>query len=108
MIRIVLAKAKEAFGASSAAPWDAPLYQYANRLAHLYVLRHLNGVDAYLLFYFADAPDVPNPCTEQQWQGAQRLTEKCLGPGAHRYRKSVGTLLLSVPEMISRAREPRA
>ena len=53
---------------------------------------------AYLLFlYFADAPDVPNPCTEQQWQGAQRLTEKCLGLGAHRFRKSVGTLIWSIP-----------
>lgn len=31
------------------------LYQYANRLAHLYFLRHLNGVEAYLLLlYFAD------------------------------------------------------
>jgi hypothetical protein len=101
-INAALAKAKEAFGAAKDAPWDAPFYQYSNRLAHLYFLRELNGLDAYLLFlYFADAPDVQNPCTEQQWRGAVRLTEKCLGLGAHRFRQSVGTLIWSVPEMIS-------
>jgi hypothetical protein len=101
-IRASLARAKEAFGASSAAPWDAPFYQYANRLAHLCFLRHLNGSEAYLLFlYFADAPDVPNPCTEQEWQGAHRLTEKCLGLGAHPFRKYVGTVIWSVPDMLS-------
>jgi len=48
--------AKKAFGVIGDAPWDSPFYQYANRLAHLYFLRQLNGLDAYLLFlYFADA-----------------------------------------------------
>jgi hypothetical protein len=100
-ISIALAKAKEAFSASRDAPWDAPFYQYANRLAHLYFLRHLNGLDAYLLFvYFADAPDVPDRCTEEQWQGANRLIEKCLGLGAHPFRNYLGTLIWRVPDMI--------
>jgi hypothetical protein len=84
------------------APWEAPFYQYANRLAHLYFVRQLNGLDAYLLFlYFADSPDVPKPCTAQQWQGAVRLTEKCLGLDAHRFKDRVGTLIWSVPDMLS-------
>ena len=98
-IRAALAITKQAFGAADDAPWESPLYQYANRLAHLYYLRQLNGVDAYLLFlYFADAPDVPKPCSKQQWQGALRLIEKCLGLGAHRFRPFTGTLIWSVPE----------
>jgi hypothetical protein len=101
-ITAALRSAKQAFGASPAAPWETPFYQYANRLAHLYFLHHLNGLDAFLLFlYFADAPDVPHRCTEQHWQGAQRLTEKCLGLGRHRFKKSVGTMIWSVPDMIS-------
>ena len=51
-----LASAKEALGVPKDAPWDAPFYQYANRLAHLYFLRQLNGLDATLLFlYFAQS-----------------------------------------------------
>jgi hypothetical protein len=70
-------------------------------LAHLYFARQLNGFDAYLLFlYFADAPDVPRPCTVQQWQGAVRLTEKCLGL-ANNFSDYVGTLIWSVPQMLA-------
>jgi hypothetical protein len=101
-IREALARAKSHYSAAVDASWDTPFYQYANRLAHLYFARHLNGLDAYLLFlYFADAPDVPKPCTTQQWQGAERLTKKCLGLGAHPFRNHVGTIIWSVPDMLS-------
>jgi hypothetical protein len=101
-IRQSLADAKHAFQANEAAPWEAPFYQYANRLAHLYFLRELNNIDAYLLFLnFADAPDVPAPCSTEQWAGATRITEKCLGLGKHPYRDYVKTMVWSVPEMIS-------
>ena len=97
-----LDEARAAFNASKDASWQTPFYQYANRLAHLYFLYQLNGLDAYLLFlYFADAPDVPEPCTVPQWEGAMRLTEKCLGLGAHQYRDRVGTVIWSVPQMPS-------
>ena len=95
---------KTAFRASAAANWETPFYQYANRLAHLHFLRTLNGLDAYLLFiYFADAPDVPRPSSEQQWEGAVRLTEKCLGLGEHPFRRYVGTVIWSVADMLSGA-----
>ena len=38
-IKASLQSAKVAFDAAEDAPWDAPFYQYANRLAHLYFLR---------------------------------------------------------------------
>jgi len=93
-IRAALASAKKAFGASDEAPWETPFYQYANRLAHLYFLRELNGLDAYLLLlYFADAEDVPDPCSEKEWVGAIRLTDAVLGLGKHRFRPYVGHLI---------------
>jgi hypothetical protein len=49
-ISVALAQTKAAFRGSSAAKWGSPFYQYANRLAHLYFLRELNGLDAYLVF----------------------------------------------------------
>jgi len=85
---------KSAFRAAPSAVWENPFYQYVNRLSHLYFLRKINRVDAYLLFvYFADAPDVPHPCTVQQWEGADRLVKA----------PYIGTLIWRVPDM-----EPRA
>jgi hypothetical protein len=97
-----LGNAKEAFRATSDAPWEAPFYQYANRLAHLYFLRELNGIDAYMLFLnFADAPDVPDPCSQEQWEGSTRLINKCLGLGKHPYSNAVATVVWSVPDLLS-------
>ncbi len=104
-IRKALEAAKYDFGANEDAPWESPFYQYANRLAHLYFLHKMNGLDAYLLFlYFADAPDVPKPCTVSEWQGSVRLVEKCLGLGKHSYRNRLGTIIWSVPLMPSNNR----
>ena len=49
-IRTSLAVTKAFVGSSSesSADWTAGVYQYANRLAHLYLLHSLNGLDAYL------------------------------------------------------------
>ncbi len=101
-IRAALGDAKKAFRATEAASWEVPYYQYSNRLAHLHYLCAMNSIDAYLLFlYFADAPDVPAPCSEAEWKGAIRLVEKSLGLGKHPYRDRVGTLVWQVPEMLT-------
>jgi hypothetical protein len=101
-ISSALADAKSAYRASVHANWEQPFYQCANRLAHLYYLRRLNKREAFLLFiYFADAPDVPKPCSIEQWEGAIRLAEKCLGLGAHPFRPFVGTAIWRVADMLS-------
>ena len=98
MIECSLEMAKVAYGARHDAPWPKPLFQFANRLAHLYFLVKMNRIDAYLVFLsFADAPDVPRPATIQQWEGAHRLALRCLGLSAHPYRGRVGHTTLSVP-----------
>jgi len=97
-----LGEAKKAFRSAKDAPWETPFYQYANRLAHLYFLHELNGLDAYLLFlYFSDAPDVPEPSSVDEWKGAARLTKKCLGLGKHRFDDRIGTLIWSVSDMFA-------
>jgi hypothetical protein len=103
-IRSSLANAKEAYGVSADAPWESPFYQYPNRLAHLYYLRKMNNIDAYLLFlYFSNAPDVPDPCTKEQWQGAARLVERCLGLRRdHPFRPFVGTLIWDVNDLMGK------
>jgi hypothetical protein len=96
-IAAALARTKAAFGSASAGSWESPFYQYVNRLAHLYFLREINGVDAYLVFLnFADAPDVPEPSSELEWKGADRLIRKCLGIRSHRYRVNIATIVQPV------------
>lgn len=99
-IRKALKRAQIAFRVNPDARWDSPFYQYANRLAHLYFMRQLNGLDAYLLFlYFADAPDVPEPSTAEQWRGAERVMKKCLGLTHHPFSPYSKTLIWSIPQM---------
>ena len=64
----------------SPADWSASFYQYANRLAHLYWLRELNGHDAYLvnLFFLNDA-EMNGPKSSDEWQAAIRLQETFMG-----------------------------
>ena len=94
-----LDEAKSAFKANPNACWYAPLYQMANRLAHLYYLAEINQKDAYLIFVdFANAPDVPRPVSCEEWQGATRLAHKCLGLKDSRLTRRVGTIIVDLAQ----------
>ena len=67
-------------GSSSKADWSTSFYQYTNRLAHLYLLRVLNDLPAYLAFvHFINASDVDGPKTRLEWDGAIGLLEEFIG-----------------------------
>ena len=62
--------------------WTICFYQYANRLAHLYFLRELNGIDAVLAFvYFTGDTTVPgvDPVSREGWEAAAGLATNHLG-----------------------------
>jgi len=70
-------KARKFYSDSKMSYWQKPFYQYANRLAHLYYLKELNQVNAYLIFiYFCNAPDVDKPTNKDEWIGHIRTIEK--------------------------------
>ena len=75
-----LQKVKSFVESKSSADWSASFYQYANRLAHLYWLRELNGHDAYMinLFLLNDA-EMNGPKSVEEWQSAIRLQETFMG-----------------------------
>ncbi len=56
-------------------------YQYANRLAHLYMLREQNAVDAFLVFiYFLnDSTTISLPVSRCGWDAAVALAKVQLG-----------------------------
>lgn len=70
-IRDSLAEAAKFYGASPTADWSQTYYQYANRLAHLYLLRQLNGIPAWLVFiYFVNDFEMNGPESVGEWLSA--------------------------------------
>ena len=81
-IRESLEETKCFLKVKSGTDWSQSFYQYANRLAHLYLLKELNCLDAYLVFvYFVDDRTVPDrdPVSQEGWEGAISLATNHLG-----------------------------
>lgn len=75
-----LEKTKEYLNSSVGSNWSSPFYQYTNRLAHLYLLRVLNNIPAYLVFvYFINDVEMDGPRTLDEWEGAIKLLHSYLG-----------------------------
>ncbi len=101
LIQQSLTRLKAFLGSGSPHDWSRLYYQYTNRLAHLYYLRELNRIDAYLvLVYFCHAPDVPRPVSEDEWRGAIRLLKCTLGLGrAHRLSPYVAEVFIDARQL---------
>jgi hypothetical protein len=93
-------EAKPAFGAPKSAGWSGTYYQYANRLAHLYLLRECNKVDAFLVFlYFTGAKDVGGPSGESGWADAILSAHQTLQVGKGRLTPFVIDLFIDVSHL---------
>ena len=81
--------------------WTGKLYQYANRISHLYLLRELNQVPAYLLFvYFIGDKEVDGPQTAREWKAAVSVAKGVLGlPARHRLSDYVADIFVHVDEL---------
>ena len=80
LIQESLGETKSFLKSRAPADWSTSFYQYANRLAHLYWLRELNGLNAYLVnvFFLADE-EMIGPKTTEEWEAAIRLQGVFLG-----------------------------
>jgi hypothetical protein len=96
-IRASLDRVKRAIGSRAAADWCETYYQYTNRLAHLYLLRGLNRVPAYLVFvYFLNDADMSGPGTADEWAGALQLVHTQLGIDGERLAKACSAAIVRV------------
>ena len=106
LIRRSLADTHEYLGGNQDADWSGIFYQYSNRLAHLYLLRKLNGIAAYLAFvYFVNATDVPEPSTEAEWKAALRVVHGYLGVGRHKLAPNVAECFVDEQSLTASATE---
>jgi hypothetical protein len=77
-IEMSLNAAKARFNARPNADWLGPLYQYANRLAHVHFLRDMCGVPAFLAnLCFVDDPHCAT--SETEWRARLRELKVQLG-----------------------------
>jgi hypothetical protein len=74
-------------------------YQYANRLAHLYLLRELNDVSAYLVFVYFVNDYTHIPTTRDEWNGALTLMHTILGTQRHRLSKYLISVFMDVEKL---------
>jgi hypothetical protein len=80
--------------------WSSIFYQYTNRLAHLYLLRALNQVPAYLVFvYFVNDKEMNGPKSIDEWIGALSLLKSYLGAGRHRLDKYIAEIFVDVKDI---------
>jgi hypothetical protein len=79
-IQASLAETARSLGVSAGAKWSQDFYQYANRLAHAYLLDRLNDVPTRLVFvYFIGDGDVRGPDTRAEWDAEIHKVHDALG-----------------------------
>jgi hypothetical protein len=77
--------------------WSRKFYQYTNRLSHLYYLRVLNNIPAYLiLVYFIGDKSVNGPKTRVEWTSALTVMKSYLGTGNHKLSKYIADVFIDV------------
>lgn len=80
MIGKSLKEVQTHLGIQPAVDWSSVFYQYTNRLAHLYLLRELNDVPAFLVFlYFVGDHEMKGPVTPGEWKSAIQVVKGVLG-----------------------------
>jgi hypothetical protein len=92
-----LEEARRWYAPKATAEWSGTFYQYANRLAHHYLLDEVNKVPSILVFvYFTAADDMRGPENECEWRGAVRLLHAALGLPAYLATRGVFDAFVNV------------
>ena len=74
-------------------------YQYFNRLAHLYLLRTLNHIPAYLVFIYFVNDQTNIPTSREEWNGALRLMSSLLGNNQHKLSRFIIDIYIDVTKV---------
>lgn len=104
LIECSMAEARSYFASGATADWTGRFYQYANRLAHHYLFREVNGLPSHLVFlYFTNASEMKGPESELEWQGAIQRLHAALGLGREIRRPGVHDVFIDVAPLRSAA-----
>ena len=94
-----LEETKIQFAVKSSYDWTTLFYQYANRIAHVHLLRK-NNILAFLVnVYFLNDAELDGPQTADEWKGAIRLLHRCLGLRENLIQQLVVDLFVDVKKL---------
>jgi hypothetical protein len=94
-----LKETRDHLGSETDFDWSRGFYQYANRLAYLYLLRK-NQLPAYLVFvYFVNDLEMRGPTTIHEWKGAIELLHSYLGVRKHQLQKFITEIFIDVNDL---------
>jgi hypothetical protein len=99
MIAAALRRTQQWLGAKPHIDWLTGFYQYANRLAHLYFMREIAKVDAYMVFLYILNDPTRIPTGKIEWQGALELQSALLGLGGRAYHDYVINVFLDAADI---------
>lgn len=94
LIRKSLSATRDYLRCTKGLDWTQGFYQYANRLAHLYFLRKMNELDAYLVFIYFLNDRTHLPTCEGEWRGALTLQKRLMGLGRHKLDRYIVELFI--------------
>ncbi len=97
-INAALSEVRDYLGVEGDVDWTSRFYQYTSRLAHLYLLRVLNDLPAWLVFvHFVNVAEMRGPSTREEWIGAINVMRPVIGVGErHRLSKYVVDVFVDV------------
>jgi len=88
--------------------WTRTFFQYTNRIAHLYFLREINGIDAYLInVYFLNDTTMHGPTSVSEWKGALTLLKTHLGVTRTKLSPFMKDIFIDIEEL-KKARTSRS
>ena len=93
-------RTKQFLNITSGKNWLDGFYQYANRLCHLYFLRELCGVNAYLIFVYFCNDTTHIPTSIEQWHGAIELQKYLMALGRHQLQQYIVEIFVNIEEII--------
>ena len=99
LIRKSLGETADYLGCRYGDLWENGFYQYANRLAHLYLLRQVCGVEAYLVFLYFVGDTTHMPTSRERWSGALELQKSLLGLKRHRLSRFLTDVFIEIDEI---------
>jgi hypothetical protein len=99
-IQTSLALVRSSLGVLSDVDWASQYYQYANRLAHLYLIRYLNHIPADLIHLcFLNDRAMNGPRTAQEWHAAFGQAQLTLGLQDHPLTQYVHHVFVDVADL---------
>jgi len=99
-IKESLSDTKEFLKIKKDVDWSGTFYQYTNRVAHLYFLRELRNIEAYLVnIYFIGDESVEGPKTVEEWKGAIKVMQLYLGLHSHKLKKYMVDVFIDINDL---------